>query len=136
MMKLFLVLFFIFFNSMYVNTYAQVFNKKLTSYSCKYPEDILSCDKNCVKDSSLTMDFLTNKEDKAVMVRGYDNGKIFHNATFKNCNIFDSKNWDCSETHGSAITEFKMANGIYYSSQRNIFLNPYRERYLFFSCAR
>jgi len=136
MMKFFLALFFILLNSMYGNTYAQVFNKKLTSYSCKYPEDILSCDKNCVKDSSLTMDFLTNKEDKAVMVRGYENGKIVHNATVNNCKIFDSKNWDCSETHGSAITEFKMANGIYYFSQRYIFINPYKEKYTSFNCAR
>lgn len=92
---------------------------RLDVYICKRPVDAESCSKGCVRmEGGMQEDYLINKADKSVMRRTYFPGSPPTSEVFKNCTIFDDKNWDCSleptwtgKWHTYAV--YKMTNGLY-----------------------
>ena len=72
-------------------------SNKLDVYSCSFIGSALSCNNGCSIDKDLKFSFLVNKSQKTVFQIIYLEGKQDASITFENCNIFNDKNWDCSE---------------------------------------
>lgn len=96
--------------------------KLLTMYGCESHFAAEDCGGTCkqaeILGESWQADFLVDKKNNAVMKRTYIGTSTPTGDIFKNCTIFDDKNWDCSaEPYWTGkwlvYNNYKMVNGIY-----------------------
>lgn len=108
------------------NSYA----KKLNVYYCESISAAAGCAKGC-KNTTLDgqkfdpaeaqrMEFQINQKNGSVLVKTFFGNKFSESRVDKNCQIFDTNNWDCSEEpfwvpQGKwfVIQTNKMVDGVY-----------------------
>ena len=91
----------------------------LDTYQCPSALAAGTCSKNCERIGDSKKSFRVNKEEKAIQEIDYVGKNIqISSRVWKNCIIFDEKNWDCSKEEGDKKTYdvrhfVKMTNGFY-----------------------
>jgi len=83
-------------------TSINIYSKQLDLYKCEK----LSVAENCTHGCSPLLfggpfgrvDFEVNDKNKMVLVKYYRGGNLAHTYVLENCKIFNTKNWDCSDS--------------------------------------
>ena len=126
-MKRYLLLLIILSNSVS----AGFLDKKLNLYQCINEKESRRClleNQSCTA-LKLQIEFKVNDKNKTVMVTEFDN-KGDESFLLKNCDVIDSKNWECNYENKLKKETITMASGKV--QIRSLYFN----RDLSFSCAR
>jgi hypothetical protein len=84
-----------------INSYAGLFDSKLTMYECSNEQDANACNSSC-KKSNLTVEYKVDKKQNKIFKIHYYDGKQSGSSIYETirpyseCSIFDEKNWSCT----------------------------------------
>ena len=87
---------------------------KLDIFSCEYLHAARSCDSSCVLQKDMKQSIVVNASEKSVMQIVFFEGRQTGAITYKDCIVFNERNWDCS-----SVTDFPHV----YVSKHNMMAN-------------
>ena len=81
-------------------------------YRCEEKGSSANTCEDCKLDKEFKFQFIVSKESNSVMQIVFIDDLQTGSITYKNCTIFNDKNWDCSDDFSSIRRSvFKMSNG-------------------------